>query len=114
MGKRIVIVDDSAIMRKMVHNLLASTEHLIVGEAKNGREAVELYKSLKPDIVIMDVTMREMDGFTAAREIISFDAQARIVFFSNLDKEQYSAQAADLGALGFVSKHNLGELLQFL
>ena len=114
MGKRIVIVDDSAIMRKMVHNLLASTEHQIVGEAKNGREAVELYKSLRPDIVIMDVTMREMDGFTAAREIIAFDAQARIVFFSNLDKEQYSAQAADLGALGFVSKHNLGELLQFL
>lgn len=114
MGKRIVIVDDSAIMRKMVHNLLASTEHQIAGEAKSGREAVELYKSLRPDVVIMDVTMRDMDGFTAAREIVSFDAQARIIFFTNLDKEQYSAQASDLGAFGFVNKHNLGELLQML
>jgi len=114
MGKRIVIVDDSSIMRKMVRNLLDSTEHQIAGEAKNGREAVELYKSLKPDVVIMDVTMRDMDGFTAAREIVSFDAQAKIIFFTNLDKEQYSSQAADLGALGFVNKHNLGELLQLL
>lgn len=114
MGKKIVIVDDSSIMRKMVHNLLKSTEHQIAGEAKNGREAVELYKALKPDIVIMDVTMRDMDGFTAAREIVSFDAQARIIFFSNLDKEQYSGQAAELGALGFVNKHNLEELLQLL
>lgn len=114
MGKKIVIVDDSAIMRKMVRNLLESTEHQVAGEAKNGREAVELYKSLQPDIVIMDVTMRDMDGFTAAREIVSFDSQAAIIFFSNLDKEQYSAQAADLGALGFVNKHNLKELLQLL
>lgn len=114
MGKRIVIVDDSAIMRKMVRNLLDATEHQIVGEAKSGREAVELYKSLNPDIVVMDVTMRDMDGFTAAREIVAFDAHARIVFFTNLDKEQYSTQASDLGALGFVNKHNLEELLQLL
>jgi len=114
MGKRILIVDDSAIMRKMVRNLLNSTAHQIAGEAKNGREAVELYKSISPDIVIMDVTMRDMDGFTAAREIVSFDAHARIIFFTNLDKDQYSDQASDLGALGFVNKHNLGELLQLL
>jgi len=114
MGKRIEIVDDSAIMRKMVRNLLDSTEHQIVGEAKSGSEAVELYKSVSPDVVIMDVTMRDMDGFTAAREIVAFDANARIIFFTNLDKEQYSNQASDLGALGFVNKHNLEELLKLL
>lgn len=114
MGKKIVIVDDSAIMRKMVRNLLNTTEHQIAGEAKNGKEAVELYKSLRPDVVVMDVTMRDMDGFTAAKEIVAFDTDARIIFFTNLDKEQYSAQASDLGALGFVNKHNLDELLQLL
>lgn len=114
MGKKIVIVDDSAIMRKMVRNLLNSTEHQIAGEAKNGKEAIELYKSLRPDVVVMDVTMRDMDGFTAAREIVDFDTDARIIFFSNLDKEQYSTQASDLGALGFVNKHNIDELLQLL
>ena len=114
MGKRIVVVDDSAIMRKMVRKLLDTTDHQISGEAKNGREAVELYKSLQPDIVIMDVTMRDMNGFAAAREILSFDPEARIVFFTNLDKEQYAADATDIGALGFVNKHNLEELLPLL
>jgi len=114
MGKRIVVVDDSAIMRKMVRKLLETTEHQITGEAKSGKEAIEQYKTLAPDIVIMDVTMRDMNGFAAAREILSLDPDARIIFFTNLDKDQYAAQATDLGALGFVNKHNLEELLPLL
>ncbi|PIE72604.1 MAG: two-component system response regulator [Deltaproteobacteria bacterium] len=114
MSKRIVIVDDSSIMRKMICNLFQSTGNQVIGEARSGREAVELYKSLKPDIVIMDITMRDMDGFSAAKKILSLDPQSRIIFLSNLDKEQYSAQAADIGALGFVNKHNLEELLEFI
>jgi len=114
MGKKILVVDDSSIMRKMVRQLLDSTEHQIAGEAKSGREAVEQYTSLKPDIVIMDVTMRDMNGFAAAEEILAFDDRAKIIFFTNLDKEQYSAQATELGAHGFVNKHNLEELLPLL
>ena len=69
MSKRILIVDDSSMMRKMISKILLPGGHTIVGEAKNGAEAVELYKTLEPDLVTMDITMRGMDGFTAAKEI---------------------------------------------
>jgi two-component system chemotaxis response regulator CheY len=114
MGKRILIVDDSSIMRKMIRDFLGPTEHEIVGEAKNGKDAVELYQSIKPDIVTMDVTMRHMDGFTAAKEIRSFDSRAKIIFLSNLDKEKYGVQAESAGAIGFVNKHKIEELLKLI
>jgi two-component system chemotaxis response regulator CheY len=114
MGKRLLIVDDSAIMRKMVRNLLVSSKHEVVGEAKNGAEAFRLYQELNPELVIMDVTMRGMDGFAAAKEILSFDSEAKIVFLSNLDKGQYGPQAEKLGALGFVNKHQFEELLKLI
>ncbi|MGD9213672.1 MAG: response regulator, partial [Desulfobacteraceae bacterium] len=90
MGKRVLIVDDSSIMRKMIKNTLASGSHQVVGEAKNGKEAVAMYKSLKPDLVTMDITMREMDGFVAAKEILAHDGSAQIIFLSNLDEEKYT------------------------
>lgn len=114
MGKRILIVDDSSMMRKMVRRLLEPTEHAIVGEAKSGQDAVELYQSLKPDIVIMDITMRQMDGFTAAKEILSFDSEAKVIFLSNLDKEKYAAEAENIGTVGFVNKHKAEELLKLI
>lgn len=114
MGKRILIVDDSSIMRKMVRNLLEPAAHEIVGEAKNGNDAIKLYKSLQPDVVTMDVTMRNMDGFTAAKEILSIDPEAKIIFCSNLDKEKYGAEAEGIGALGFVKKHKIEGLLKFI
>lgn len=114
MGKRILVVDDSSIMRKMVVKTLKAGGHAIVGEAKNGKEAIALYHSLNPDVVTMDITMREMDGFTAAREILRIDADAQIVFLSNLDKEKYSQQARELGARGYVSKHKSMEMLMII
>ncbi len=114
MGKRILVVDDSSIMRKMVRNLLDPTEHEIVGEAKNGKDGVELYQSLKPDVVIMDITMRHMDGFTAAKEIQSFDSGAKVIFLSNLDKDKYATEAENIGIVGFVNKHNAEELLKLI
>ena len=72
-------------MRKMISRLLTPPGHVIVGEAKNGLEAVDMYSELKPDIVTMDITMRGMDGVTAAKEILSKDQAARIIFLSNLD-----------------------------
>lgn len=114
MGKRILIVDDSSIMRKMVRKTLESESHTVVGEAKSGREAIELYQSLKPDAVTMDITMREMDGFTAAKEILAIDPKAKIVFLSNLDEDKYSEDAKQLGAIGYVSKHKSAEILTLI
>lgn len=114
MAKRVLIVDDSSIMRKMVQKTLESENHDIVGQAKNGKEAVELYKSLKPDVVTMDITMREMDGFAAAREILKFDDTAKIIFLSNLDEEKYSKDAEKIGATGYVNKHKSKEILDLI
>ena len=114
MSKRILIVDDSSIMRKMVRKTLETEGHVIVGEAKDGKEAITLYPLCSPDIVTMDITMREMDGFTAAKEILNHDKNARIIFLSNLNEDIYSQEAKDLGSIGYVNKHNSKEILTII
>jgi len=114
MGKRILIVDDSSMMRKMITKILQSGGHTIVGEAKNGKEAVKLYQSLKPDLVTMDITMRDMDGFTAAKQILQYDDEARILFLSNLDEDKYGKDAQRLGAVGYVNKNKSREIIEVI
>ncbi len=114
MGKRILIVDDSSMMRKMVTSLLTPPGHTIAGEAKSGEEAIALYKELQPDLVTMDITMKGMDGVTAAKEILAFDANAQIIFLSNLNEEKYTADVEELGALGFVNKHKRAQILDLI
>lgn len=115
MSKRILIVDDSSMMRKMLCKVLGDKGgHSIVGEAKNGLEALELYKSLKPDLVTMDITMEEMDGLSAARLILKYDCDAHILFLSNLDKEKYGDDVENIGAIGFVNKHKAQDILDVI
>ena len=115
MGMRILIVDDSAMMRKMIAKVLTTRGgHTVVGEAKNGIEALELYKTLKPELVTMDITMDPMDGFTAAREILLYDSGAQILFLSNLDQEKYNGDIENIGAIGFVNKHKSQDILDFI
>jgi len=112
--KRILIVDDSSMMRKMIASVLQPPKYTVVGEARNGIEAVEMYKSLKPDLVTMDITMRDMDGMEAAKEIYKIDSSAQIIFLSNLDEEKYRHEVEELGAIGFVTKHNTKEILSLI
>jgi two-component system, chemotaxis family, chemotaxis protein CheY len=114
MGKRILIVDDSAMMRKMIRKMLMEQGHDIVGDARNGEEALALYKELKPEVVTMDITMRGMDGLTAAREIINFDDHAKIIFLSNLEQTTYSSDVEKIGAVGYVSKSDAREMLAII
>lgn len=114
MGQNILIVDDSSIMRKMIRKTLESGAHSVVGEAKNGKDAVELYKQLNPDFVTMDITMRDMDGFAAAKEILKYDADAKIIFLSNLDEDKYSQDAKSIGAKGYVNKHNAKAIIDLI
>lgn len=114
MGKRILIVDDSSIMRRMIKQTLEGEHYSIVGEAKNGSDAIEMYKNLNPDIVTMDITMREMDGFAAAKEILGLDPDAQIIFLSNLDEEKYSREAIRIGAKGYVNKHNAKAIVDLI
>ena len=114
MGKSILIVDDSSIMRKMIRQTLEKDNHTVVGEAKNGKDAIDMYVNLKPDVVTMDITMRDMDGFAAAKEILAFDPNAKIIFLSNLDEDKYSDDAKSVGAIGYVNKHNTRAIVDMI
>ena len=110
MHKQVLIVDDSSMMRKLITKTLSTTGCDIVGEASNGMEALELYKELNPDLVTMDITMRGMDGFTAAQEILQYDGQAKILFLSNLDDDKYREMVVDIGGVGIAKKHHADEI----
>ncbi|MGA6925825.1 MAG: response regulator [Desulfosarcina sp.] len=114
MGKTVLVVDDSSIMRKMIKQTLVGAGHTIVGEAKNGDDAVALYRGLHPDLVTMDITMRGMDGFAAAQAILAYDTSARIVILSNLDQDRFSKAAAHIGAKGYLNKHQSAEILELI
>ncbi len=115
MSKRILVVDDSSMMRKMLAKVLVGKgHHTIVGEAKNGNEALEMYKKLRPDLITMDITMEGMDGLSAAKQILDYDRKALILMLSNLDKEKYSDDVAKIGVIGFVNKHKAQEILDVI
>lgn len=103
MGKTILVVDDSSIMRKMIKQTLSGAGHTVIGEAKSGDDAVAQYLVLKPDIVTMDITMRGMDGIAAARLILSQDNDAHIIILSNLDENKFSQEALQIGAKGYLN-----------
>lgn len=104
MGKKILIVDDAAFMRMMIKDILAKNGYEIVGEAENGQVAVEKYKDLKPDLVTMDITMPEMDGIAAVKEIKSFDPSAIIIMCSAMGQQSMVIDAIQAGAKDFIVK----------
>ena len=114
MRRTIMIVDDSSLMRKMLKEVLNTAGHRIVGEAKSGQDAIALYPSVQPEIVTMDITMREMDGLSTARQIFQLDPKAKIIFLSNLNDDRYSLEAKQLGAVGYVNKHQSKVILSLI
>jgi len=104
MNPRIIIADDAGFMRRMLINILSQGGFEVVGEAENGAEAVELYKQLKPDAITMDITMPEMDGITALKEIIAYDSNAKVVMCSAMGQQFMVVEAIKLGAVDFVEK----------
>jgi len=109
---RVLIVDDAKFMRTLVRDALTKAGHEIVGEAENGNQAIELYKNLKPDLVTMDITMREKDGLDAASEILKSDNRARIIMVTALGQEDLLARAIKMGVKDFVVKPFPPERLQ--
>lgn len=104
MGKRVLIVDDAAFMRMMIKDILSKNGYEIAGEAENGVVAVEKYKELKPDLVTMDITMPELDGIAAVKEIKTFDATARIIMCSAMGQQAMVIDAIQAGAKDFIVK----------
>ncbi|GAA3662221.1 response regulator [Asaccharospora irregularis] len=109
--KRVLIVDDAAFMRMSIKNMLANYEFEVVGEAENGIQAIEKYQELQPDIVTMDITMPELDGIQALREIKKLDPSASVVMVSALGQEARMKEAIIYGAKGFIVKPFKEELL---
>jgi two-component system, chemotaxis family, chemotaxis protein CheY len=114
MGKTILVVDDSSIMRKMIKQTLVGAGHTVVGEAKSGDDAISLYQQVKPQVVTMDITMRGMDGIAAAKAILQVDGDARIIMLSNLDEDKFSNEAVQIGAKGYINKHKTAEILDLI
>src|ERR1700681_79734 len=107
---RVLIVDDSAFMRKVLETILVSDENVqVVGHAKDGREAVRLSESLKPDVITMDINMPVMDGLQATAEIMTTNPRP-IVVVSSESKEGAAStlKALELGAIEFVAKPSSG------
>ena len=104
MGKRILIVDDSSFMRIIVKKVLLPKGYEIAGEASNGNEAVLKYEELKPDVVTMDITMKEKDGLEAAKEIMNRDPNARIIMVTALGQERMLLESFKIGVRDFVVK----------
>lgn len=104
MSANIMIVDDAAFMRMMLKDILSKNGFNVVGEAENGAVAVEKYMELKPNLVIMDITMPEMDGLQAVREIRKKDGQARIIMCSAMGQQAMVIDAIQSGAKDFIVK----------
>lgn len=111
MKKRILIVDDSMFMRNIIKNILVSNGYVIVGEASNGEEAIELYKSLKPDLVTMDITMPNIDGIAALNSIKQFDKNAMVIMITAMGQKILVNEAIEAGAIDFIVKPFQAEIV---
>lgn len=104
MATRVLIVDDAAFMRMMVKDILSKNGYEIVGEAENGVKAIEKFQELKPDLTTMDITMPEMDGITAVKEIKKLDPSAKVIMCSAMGQQAMVVEAIQAGARDFIVK----------
>lgn len=104
MSKGILLVDDAAFMRMMIKDILIKNGYDVVGEAENGAKAIEKYKELKPALVVMDITMPEVDGIQAVKEIKKIDPNATVIMCSAMGQQSMVIEAIQSGAKDFIVK----------
>ncbi len=104
MPNGILVVDDAAFMRMMIKDVLTKNGYTVVGEAENGQKAIEKFKELTPDLVIMDITMPEVDGIQAVKEIKKVDPNAKIVMCSAMGQQAMVIESIQAGARDFIVK----------
>src|SRR5262249_38957255 len=104
MSKRLLVVDDALLMRRLIRDVAAEAGWEVAGEAANGAEAGEQYRRLRPDLVPMRVAMPEMPGLEALRRIRADDPDAQVVMVTALDQKQTVRDSIDAGAIDFIVK----------
>lgn len=104
MASNILVVDDATFMRLMLKNIIIKDGLNVVGEAKNGVEAVDKYKELKPDLVTLDITMPEKDGIAALKEIRQYDSNAKVLMCSAMGQQALIIESIQNGAKDFIVK----------
>jgi two-component system chemotaxis response regulator CheY len=103
-GLNIMVVDDSQITAKKIRSMLESLGHTVVQTARTGREAVARYEAARPDLVTMDITMPDMNGIDATREIMAHDEYAKVVVVTSHGQEEMVRGAMEAGAKGYILK----------
>lgn len=101
---KILIVDDAKFMRMTLTNILQNGHHEVVGEAENGKQAIEMYSQLQPDLVTMDITMPEMNGLEALRVIKQMNPTAKVIMCSAMGQQKMVVEAIEAGAKDFIVK----------
>ncbi|MCM3006405.1 response regulator [Priestia koreensis] len=101
---KILIVDDARFMRKTLTAILENSHYEVVGEAENGRQAVEMYRELQPDLVMMDITMPEMSGMEALRIIKKEFSDSKVIMCSAMGQQKMVVDAIEAGAKDFIVK----------
>ena len=104
MARNVLVCDDAAFMRMMIKDILTKNGYNIAGEAENGVKAIEKYNELKPELVLMDITMPEMDGIQALKKIKEADAKATVIMCSAMGQQAMVIESIQAGARDFIVK----------
>lgn len=101
---KIIIADDASFMRGTLKFIAENVGHEVVGTAQDGREALHLYKKLKPELVTLDILMKGMDGIEALKAIMAEDPGAKVIMVTALGQEEKQEEARKIGAVGYIRK----------
>ncbi|XJZ26923.1 response regulator [Bacillota bacterium Lsc_1132] len=112
--KTVLLVDDSKFMRLWLTRILATADFSVIGEAGNGEEAIEKFKELRPDLVIMDLIMPHTDGFTVLKHILNLEPGAKVVICSSMGQQSMIKESLKIGAKGFIVKPHFKDVPSLL
>ncbi len=112
---KVLIIDDDKLVVTSLQTILEADDEIhVMGTGTSGRQAIELYRSLKPDIILLDIRMDGMTGIEAAEKILTEDPQAKILFLTTFSDNEYIVSALQLGAKGYILKQNYESIVSSL